>query len=261
MASLRRVVVALTFALATGGLSGAEEAVTGQGPHPELTLAESTGEHGATALLIASRDTGRREELVRLEADLTIGPGDRASARPICLLGWAMGRPNEWGDKGQSTEEVLADMLNDMGCTLPVGITIGLLTSPDPSDERAGACARDAIIATSAATHLLKSVIDSPRPCNPDNLDGFPSGHTAMSVAFARAIASQNTDWGTVAYVWAGGVGWSRVRRGDHTVGQVVAGALLGWFVADMVVDEVDTAGIVTPRGGGPMIPAGRASW
>ena len=36
-----------------------------------------------------------------------------------------------------------------------------------------------------------------------------------------------------MAYLFAGGVAWSRVKRNDHSVAQVLAGAALGWYVAD----------------------------
>jgi hypothetical protein len=201
-----------------------------------------------------------RVDLDRLNAEITLDAWDRATHQPLGLTGWLTGRANGWGKSDHSREEIVADMLNDMGCTLPIGITAGLLASDSSSENRAGRQARDAILATSAATHLLKFVIDSPRPVNPDNLEGFPSGHTSMSVAFARAISEEHRDWGAAAYLWAGGVAWSRVRRGDHTPEQVVAGALLGWFIADALADS-GRPEIRMPRDGGPMIPAGRASW
>lgn len=210
--------------------------------------------------LVDDEERSGRLELEGLTTGIEIDSWDRASVHPTGVAGWLSGRVNSWGVEGHSTEEVLADMFNDMGCTLPAGITAGLLASSSPSQQRAGKQARDAIIATSAATHLLKAVIDSPRPKNPQNLEGFPSGHTSMSMAFARAISNQHRDWGTVAYLWAGGVGWSRVRRGDHSTEQVIAGAVLGWLVADAVTRERN-GGITMSRGGRPTITAGRGTW
>ncbi len=216
-------------------------------PEPiELSLEDARGPH--------------RPELERLSARLQINEWERCAVNPICLGGWIVGRENEWGVPEQSREEKIADMLNDMGNSLPVGLTAGMLLSDSGSARDAGRSARDAIVVTAAATHLLKSTIDSPRPADPTNLDGFPSGHTSVSVTFAQAISEHDEGWGTAAWLWAGGVGWSRVRRGDHSVEQVIAGALLGWIVADLVVDDPDSSDVGTGRTGA-IIPAGSASW
>lgn len=255
MVSLRTVVV-LAFASVAHVVAVASPA----GPLSETGPVARRGE----ALLEMSFTEGNampRLELERLGVELTIDDWDRCDVHPAGFAGWLTGRKNEWNAPGHSDEEILADMFNDLGNTLPVGITAGLLLSESSSSKAAGRDARDAILVTSAATHLLKSTIDSPRPADPEDLNGFPSGHTSMSVTFARAIDKHHSDWGTAAYLWAGGVAWSRVHRGDHTIEQVLAGALLGWAVADAVADGSDTSPVSTPRGGGPMIPAGRASW
>lgn len=59
-----------------------------------------------------------------------------------------------------------------------------------------------------------------------------------MTVAFARSVAEDSDEWGAVAYAWAAGVGWSRVRRGDHDIPQVLGGAALGWWIADQVARD-----------------------
>ncbi len=123
-----------------------------------------------------------------------------------------------------SLERDLADALSDYGCWVP-GIAAGaLLASDDPSQRHMGELAAWSIGYTSAATHLLKATIDSPRPNRPEVTNGFPSGHAGMTFAFARCVAEEEA--------------WSRVRRGDHDIPQVLAGAALGWWIADQVARD-----------------------
>jgi len=138
-------------------------------------------------------------------------------------------------EAGASTERDLADALSDYGCWVPGVATGALLVSDDPSQRHIGELAAWSIAYTTAATHLLKATIDSPRPDRPEVTNGFPSGHASMTFAFARCVAEEDREWGAVAYAWAAGVAWSRVRRGDHDIPQVLGGAVLGWCIADQV--------------------------
>lgn len=204
-----------------------------------------------------------RNDLDRVNARIGLDRWDRAYERPLDLTALLAGHEHAWGEPGQSLDDVAASMFHHMGNTLPLGITAGLLASERDSSRRAGHVARDSIIATTAATHLLKAVIDSSRPADPTKLDGFPSGHTSMSIAFARAIAGEHATWGAAAYLWAGGVAWSRVHRGDHTTEQVIAGALLGWFIANSTASSSGSgrAEFSVPCDSGVMVPAGSVKW
>ncbi|MGI5819636.1 MAG: phosphatase PAP2 family protein [Armatimonadota bacterium] len=231
------------------------------GDPDRIALGGEPGQFVFSLTFVEDPDHAGRLELERLNAQLRLDRWDHASVRPSDLTGWLTGRENAWGRTDQSGSEKIADMFNDIGCTLPVGITAGLLASDSPSRRRAGRTARDAVLATSAATHLLKAVVNSSRPVNPDNYEGFPSGHTSLTVAFARAIAEDHREWGALAYLWAGGVAWSRVHRGDHTTEQVIAGALLGWFLADAMASGPGRSEFTVPRDAGPVVPAGGVRW
>jgi len=134
-----------------------------------------------------------------------------------------------------SLERELADVLSEAGCVAPAIATAAMLVSDEQWQRRAGRLARDSIVITTVVTHVLKATIDSPRPNRPEITNGFPSGHASMTFAFARSVAEEDRDWGAAAYAWAAGVAWSRVRRGDHDIPQVLAGAALGWWIADEV--------------------------
>lgn len=62
---------------------------------------------------------------------------------------------------------------------------------------------------------------------------GFPSGHTASAFFGAADLAGKCVQdepaAGALAYGAAGLTGWSRVEAGEHTVPQVMSGALIGF--------------------------------
>lgn len=59
--------------------------------------------------------------------------------------------------------------------------------------------------------------------------NSFPSDHASLSFAIATAIFRLAPGWGGLAYAWAAfGVCLPRIFLGDHYVGDVVAGAVLG---------------------------------
>ncbi len=127
----------------------------------------------------------------------------------------------------------VANTLTHIGISVPVLTTTSLVVFGNDEQEQVGRQAGDALLATGAATLLVKEITNQSRPDDPNAEDGFPSGHASMNFAFARCVAQEYEDWGNLAYLWAAGVSWSRVRRDDHSVAQVIAGAALGWWVAD----------------------------
>lgn len=94
------------------------------------------------------------------------------------------------------------------------------------------------------ATRGLKSVVGRERPNGSDD-GSFPSGHASSAFSAATFLARSIDDafegpWsklGYAAYLPAAYVAQQRVESNVHFPSDVVAGALLGYFVANTVYD------------------------
>ena len=84
--------------------------------------------------------------------------------------------------------------------------------------------------------------------------DSFPSGHTTLAFATATALDRETGSMWVpiVAYPTAALVGWSRVADREHWTSDVVAGAAIGYWVANKAEDVLRAKGV-----GGPV----RVAW
>lgn len=87
------------------------------------------------------------------------------------------------------------------------------------------------LLVTTAITHALKFATREKRPTN-NELDSFPSGHTAAAFAVATVVSDYHPKCKYLAYGAATAIGWSRVNIGAHYWKDVVSGAALGYFTA-----------------------------
>jgi len=68
----------------------------------------------------------------------------------------------------------------------------------------------------------------------------FPSGHTASAFAFAAGVGRVLPQAAVPLHAVAAIVGYSRVHTGVHYPGDVVAGAVSGTIVAQLVTHAID---------------------
>jgi hypothetical protein len=96
-------------------------------------------------------------------------------------------------------------------------------------------------------------------PFGPDSggWHSFPSGHTAGSVAVARALGRVYPGMRTTAYAGAAAVALAQIPRGAHYPADVAAGALVG-VVAEAVGDMI--ARSVLPRSDVEVSPSARGA-
>lgn len=74
------------------------------------------------------------------------------------------------------------------------------------------------------------------------NNNSFPSGHATQAFAVATVIAENYPCWwvDTLAYGSAALVGYARIEQDAHFASDVVAGAIIGWSVANSIVHRHD---------------------
>lgn len=128
-------------------------------------------------------------------------------------------------------------------------VTLALTAALWPHDRETAQLLGHAGLRTGLATVTLKSVISRARPyeemagCVDHRIDlgscvSMPSGHTATAFSMARVLAHQYPEQRWLWYGLALLVGWSRVETGNHWPSDVVAGALLGLWAADSVLEQ-----------------------
>jgi len=114
--------------------------------------------------------------------------------------------------------------------------------------EALGAVARMALAGMFgvALYGALKSATARPRPCEvyptitaqaaPLDRFSFPSGHTLHAVSFSSIATAYYPDLGAPLWSFAALVAASRPILGLHYPSDVLAGALMGWAIAIMVL-------------------------
>ena len=135
-----------------------------------------------------------------------------------------------------------AGILSSSVTPLAIAGTLSLLTDKHVGKLEALETAK-AMAATAFATELLKHVVREKRPGG-TSLDSFPSGHTSEAFAAATMWAQYRPKYAWMGYTAATAIGWSRLEQNKHNWKDVVAGALLGHFIADHFAKQHLYAGL-----------------
>jgi hypothetical protein len=113
------------------------------------------------------------------------------------------------------------------------GVLLPLLEEDDYAGRQQALRTADALGFSIATAELLKRAFHQQRP-DGARKDSFPSGHAPA--AFAVATMQAEYDPGSAAYWYLGAsaISCSRVRLNRHRVKDVVAGAALGYGLAQL---------------------------
>jgi undecaprenyl-diphosphatase len=121
---------------------------------------------------------------------------------------------------------------------VPVGIWLLGVIRHDSTVKQTSSMVRSVFVAA-LVTQGIKVVVNRPRPYQkyagiyPNKTkDGrsFPSAHTSLAFATAFSLSKQYKKWYVTmpAFMWAGSVGYSRMKLGEHYPTDVLAGAAVG---------------------------------
>lgn len=151
------------------------------------------------------------------------------------LEGLAAGRTN-----GQTKWwRFVSNANNYVNAAIPVGVLMDGLIRNDAQTRRDGLY----MVTSTATTYLLdlaiKRLVRRPRPFLTDvNLVpvyrpgeySFPSGHASSVFSAMTSLSRVYPKWYVItpAFIWAAGVGYSRMYLGVHYPTDVAAGAVLG---------------------------------
>ena len=180
--------------------------------------------------------------------DYLMGEGYRLVAR---LIGSAVALPY---DRDFSTLSDIQQRRTPSRNSFWLSVSNSLVLSPVPAlghwiygqrrgdnDYRLGAAELGASwLLTLGVTSVVKMAVRRPRPyqsypaelfcLQPVRDPSFPSGHTSLCFATATTLSLMYPKWyvAVPAYLWAAGVGYSRLYVGAHYPTDVVTGAIVG---------------------------------
>ena len=137
------------------------------------------------------------------------------------------------------TFQVITHSITPVSVGIPTTMVIAGLIKKDSSLIHNGLYIGGSILASSIITVGLKYGIDRDRPfvTYPEieklthaGSPSFPSGHTSMAFSTATSLSITYPRWYVIApsFLWASGVGYSRMHLGVHYPSDVFVGALIG---------------------------------
>ena len=137
------------------------------------------------------------------------------------------------------TLKVLSSTAYPICISVPIGVMAMSLITENKKGKQVAYELMGGLIVSAATTGLLKKLVNRPRPYEtyndiyPNYIEtgnSFPSGRTALAFSTATSLLLTTEKWyyAAPAYVWAMGVGYSRIYLGQNYPSDVIAGAVTG---------------------------------
>lgn len=128
---------------------------------------------------------------------------------------------------------------NYVNIAIPVGVLADGIIRDDARTRKNALYIASSTAATYLLNLVIKKIVKRPRPFITDihlvpvyrpGEYSFPSGHTSSAFSAVTALSRVYPKWYVIApsFLWAAGVGYSRMYLGVHYPTDVTAGALLG---------------------------------
>lgn len=143
-------------------------------------------------------------------------------------------------DKGlDGTMKVLTDAAYPVCMAIPLTQLVAGFATHDSVSIMNGVQTIAGYAVNGIITYALKYGVNRPtpvatypylQPYDTDPYHSFPSGHTSFAFSAATSLSICYPHWYVIApaYLWAAGVGYSRLHLGVHYPTDVLAGAIVG---------------------------------
>ncbi len=126
-----------------------------------------------------------------------------------------------------------------LSAATPVAVWIDAKINHNKKDEYKAYEIAGSVIIAAGATEAMKIIFNRNRPFQKyagvypyqyEDGQSFPSGHASLAFAVAASISIEYKKWYLVvpAYVWATGVGYSRLYLGEHYPTDIIGSAITG---------------------------------